>query len=94
MKFEFDPDENDILISERGISFQQVIEIIAEKGVLANISHPNQTKYPNQHMLIVEFNNYTYCVPYVLEKNIAFMKTIYPNRDYLFLIKETNYEKN
>jgi uncharacterized DUF497 family protein len=93
MKFEFDQNKNKILIAERGISFQQIIEVIAEKGVLANIPHPSQKKYPNQFMLIVEFENYTYCVPYVLNRNIIFLKTIYPNRDYLYLLKENNNEK-
>ena len=88
MKFEFDHDKNDLLVSKRGISFVQIIEIIAEKGVLANITHPNIAKYPNQFMFVVEFKNYTYCVPYVLDNDVAFLKTIFPNRDYMFLLKE------
>jgi uncharacterized DUF497 family protein len=93
MKFEFDHDKNDILASERGVSFSQIIDIIAENGVLANIPHPNKKRYPNQFMLVVEFNDYTYCVPYVLDNDVAFLKTIFPNRDFMFLLKEKNDEK-
>ncbi len=45
-------------------------------------------------MFIVEHDNYTYCVPYVLNNDIAFLKTIFPNRDYLYLIKGETDEKN
>jgi len=47
MEFYFDKDKNDILFHERGVTFYQVIETIAENGVLLDIEHPNKDKYPN-----------------------------------------------
>ena len=94
MNFDFDKTKNEILLSEREVSFEMVIEIIAEKGVLANIRHPNPEKYPNQFMFIVEMHNYTYCVPYVIDGDTIFLKTIFPNRNYLFLLQENDNEEN
>ncbi len=88
MKFDFDKAKNDMLIRERGVSFYQIMESIAEKGILLNIEHPNKEKYPNQFMFVVEYNNYTYCVPYIKTDNVIFMKTIFPNRDFIYLLKE------
>lgn len=88
MKLEFDPQKNELLFQERGITFYQIIEKIAEQGVLLNIKHPNPEKYPNQWMFVVEFENYTYCVPYVIDGDRYFLKTIYPNRKFLYLLEE------
>jgi len=88
MKFDFDKKKNLILIKERNISFYQVIESIADKGVLLDIEHPNPKKYPNQFMMVIEYNNYTYCVPYTKVNDVVFMKTIFPNRDFMYLLKE------
>lgn len=81
-----------MLIKERGISFYQVIETIAEKGILLNIEHPNKVKFPNQYMLVVEYDNYTYCIPYLKDKDKIFLKTIFPNRDFMYLLKEKKNE--
>ena len=94
MKFEFDKEKNELLIRQRGISFQQIIEAIAENGVLLNIEHPHKDRYPNQWMFIVEYNEYTYCVPYVKNRNVMFLKTIFPNRNFMYLIKEHPNEKD
>lgn len=48
-----------------------VLESIAEKGVLLNFDHPDQKRYPNQKMMIVNIDGYAYCVPYVVEKMIC-----------------------
>ena len=82
MEFDFDKQKNDIIFKERGVSFYQVIEVISEKGILLNIEHPNKDKYPDQKMFVIEINNYTYCVPYVINGNKYFLKTIFPNRNF------------
>ncbi len=92
MEFDFDKGKNEIIFKERGVSFYQVIEVISEKGILLNIEHPNKEKYPNQKMFVIEINNYTYCVPYVIDGNKYFLKTIFPNRDFLYLLKEDKNE--
>lgn len=42
--------------------------------------HPNQKKYPNQKILIVDVEGYAYLVPFVIEKEGYFLKTIIPSR--------------
>ena len=88
MEFDFDYEKNKLLLERRGVSFFQVIEVITEKGVLIDIEHPNKLKYPNQRMFVVEINNYTYSVPYVIDKNRYWLKTIYPNRKFQYLLEK------
>ena len=92
MEFDFNEDKNDLLFKNRGISFYNVIEAIAENGILANIDHPNKKKYPNQKMFVVQIEQYTYCIPYVIKGNKYFLKTIYPSRKYKFLLDEESNE--
>jgi hypothetical protein len=87
MEFAFDPKKNDILRSRRGVTFPMVIEAIAEKGILLNFPHPNKVKYPNQKVLVVELEGYTYCVPYVIDRNTWVLKTIYPSRHFKYLLE-------
>jgi len=87
MEFAFDEDKNELLFQLRGVTFAMVIEAIAEKGVLLNFDHPNQEKYPKQRVLVVEVNGYAYCVPYVIQGDTWFLKTIYPSRRFKYLIE-------
>lgn len=87
MKFDFNKNKNEKLFRERGVSFYNVIEAIAENGVLLNFEHPNKEKYPDQKMLIININDYAYCIPYVIEEDGTwFLKTIYPSRKFKYLI--------
>lgn len=90
MEFAFDPKKNDILRSRRGVTFPMVIEAIAEKGIRLNFPHPNKEKYPNQKVLVVELEGYTYCVPYVIDGNTWILKTIYPSRHFKYLLEEND----
>ena len=87
MEFIFDEQKNERIFQLRGVTFQMVIEAIAEKGVLLNFSHPNQEKYPNQRVLVVNMNGYAYCVPYAIEGDRWILKTIYPSRKFKHLIR-------
>ena len=87
MEFAFDSSKNDLLRRKRGVTFPMVIEAIAEKGILLNFDHPNPQKYPNQKVLVVELGGYAYCVPYVIQGDTWFLKTIYPSRRFKYLIQ-------
>ena len=87
MQFAFEEEKNDRLFRLRGVTFGMVIEAIAEKGVLLNFDHPNQQKYPQQRVLVVNLNGYAYCVPYVMEGDTWFLKTVYPSRRFKYLIE-------
>ena len=87
MTFDFNHDKNLKLFKERGISFYHVIEAIESSGILLNFDHPNKEKFPNQKILVVNIDNYAYCVPYVVNDDIWFLKTIFPNRKFKYLIE-------
>jgi len=87
MEFAFDSKKNEVLTARRGVTFQMVIEAIAENGILADFANPNQDKYPGQRVLVVELERYVYCVPYVIDGATWHLKTIYPSRRFKHLLK-------
>jgi hypothetical protein len=42
--------------------------------------NPNQNKYPNQMIIIIDIDGYVYFVPFVLCEKGFFLKTIIPSR--------------
>ncbi len=85
--YKWDKEKNEKLKIERGISFEQVTMHLERGDVLDIVAHPNQEKYPNQQLLVVEVYDYAYLVPFVENENGKFLKTIIPSRkatrDYL-----------
>ncbi|MBW2562923.1 MAG: DUF4258 domain-containing protein [Deltaproteobacteria bacterium] len=79
--------KNERLKTERGISFEQITMHIERGDLLDIVAHPNQSKYPNQQILVVKINDYVCLVPFVENENGKFLKTIIPSRkatlDYL-----------
>jgi hypothetical protein len=68
------------LKAERGISFEQVVMHIERGDILDVVQHPNQEKYPNQQIIIVDIDNYAYLIPFVEDENGKYLKTIIPSR--------------
>lgn len=79
-QFDWNADKNQLLILERGISFEEIVFAILSGGLRDDISHPNTEKYPNQRLFIVEIDGYVYLVPYVEAQEQIFLKTIIPSR--------------
>lgn len=79
--YQWNNEKNNELKDSRGIGFEQVILHIEQGNVLKIIQHPNQQKYPEQKILILNINNYAYLIPFVEHKNIKFLKTIIPSRN-------------
>ena len=86
-RIEWNKDKDKILVEARKISFKYVAEIITNKDIVAVIKHPNQKKYPNQKMFLINIKNYIYTIPFVEDEEKIFLKTIIPSRkatrDYL-----------
>jgi len=80
MRHEWNPEKNEQLKRERGVSFEQVLFHLAEGDVWKMADHPNQKKYPGQRIYFVNMDEYIYLVPYVIEQNCVFLKTIIPSR--------------
>ncbi|NUN64296.1 DUF4258 domain-containing protein [Pseudanabaena biceps] len=72
--------KNELLQRERGISFEDIVEAIANGYLLDSIKHPNSEQYPNQSVFVVNVKGYVYCVPYVVDESSIFLKTIFPSR--------------
>jgi len=73
-------EKNEILKSERGLSFEEIVYHIENDDELDVYPHPNQTRYPNQLISVVAINNYAYLVPYIESDDCVFLKTIIPSR--------------
>jgi len=76
----WNPDKNRKLIEERDISFENIVFSLQSGCLLDDISHPNNEKYPQQRIFVVEIDKYAYLVPYVENDEQIFLKTIVPSR--------------
>ena len=85
--FRWNPEKNEAVKAERGISFESIVVSIEAGRLLDILAHPNQAKYPGQRVLVVACDNYVYLVPFVEEEDYFFLKTVIPSRkatrDYL-----------
>ena len=87
MGFLFNEEKNRLLLKTRAVTFNDVIEAIAEYGVLKEYEHPNQQRYPGQRIMIVRINNYPHCVPFCVDGETIELKTVYPSRRFRHLIE-------
>ncbi len=79
--FDWSDEKNLKLKQERGVSFEEVVFAIESGGLIDVIPHPNQRKYSNQSIYVVNIGNYIYLVPFVREEtSTRFLKTIIPSR--------------
>lgn len=68
------------LVLRHGIRFQQVVDALEAGGLIADLEHPQRLRYPHQRMLIVAIDGYAVDVPYVEDRGVRFLKTLFPNR--------------
>jgi uncharacterized DUF497 family protein len=81
MKFNYNHEKNIKLIQERGIGFEEIIELIANKNLIKIVNHHNQVEYPNQKIMYVRYIDKVYLIPYIKESyGTLFLKTIYQSR--------------
>ncbi len=81
--YEYSADKNQLLIKERGISFEDVIAALDNGKLLDTIIHHNKVKYSNQETHIVDIGGYVYLVPFVKkDKQTVFLKSIIPSRKF------------
>lgn len=78
--FRWNPQKNELLKTNRGISFEEVVLAIESGGLLDIVEHPNSRRYPNQGVYVVAIAAYVYLVPHVEEPDYVFLKTIIPSR--------------
>lgn len=73
-------EKNQLLIMQRKLSFEMVLDRLEKQEVLARRSHPDKKRYPHQFMFIVELEGYICYVPFVENDDEIFLKTIIPSR--------------
>jgi len=92
MKFEWNPEKNEWLKKERGISFETIIFHLAQGDLWKVSDHPDQKKYPGQRIYYVKVEDYIYLVPHIKESKQVFLKTIISSRkatrDYIEELEE------
>ena len=76
----FDIEKNNKLKKERGINFDDAILAIAEGRVLDIKKHPNEDKYPEQFIAILQIEKYAYQLPFSIKNEFIILKTVYASR--------------
>jgi len=76
----WDEAKNKKLKESRGVSFEDVAQIILDKKYLAVLENP---VHPEQMIFIVRYKSYTYVVPFIIDTdNNIVLKTVFPSRKF------------
>jgi uncharacterized DUF497 family protein len=78
--FAWNSEKNEQLISEREISFEDIVVGIHLGNEVDIYDHPNQDRYPGQKISVVIVEDYAFLVPFVESDEEIFLKTIIPSR--------------
>jgi uncharacterized DUF497 family protein len=80
MNLVWDEDKSNRLKAERGISLEEVAQMILKKEYVEILKHP---KRPGQWLFLVPIGGYTHVVPFVIDsKGNVVLKTVYPSRKF------------
>ena len=73
-------EKNKDLQRDRGISFEEIAEIIMREEYIEILENPS---HPEQMIFIINYQNYTWVIPFVLEdEETIFLKTAFPSRKF------------
>ena len=73
-------EKNAKLRRERGVGFEDVLFQLNEGKILDIVDNPNNKRYPDQKVIVIEIKEYIYYVPFVEDEAEMFLKTIIPSR--------------
>ena len=73
-------EKNQLLLIQRKLSFEMVLEKMENNEILARKSHPDTKRYPHQFIFVLELEGYICYVPFVENDDEIFLKTIIPSR--------------
>jgi uncharacterized DUF497 family protein len=79
-QIQWSPEKNHKLITEREISFEDIVFALKSGELLDDLVHPNQERYAKQRIFVVAVDRYAYLVPYMEDENSIFLNTIIPSR--------------
>ena len=78
--FDWDPDKNEWLKRERGVTSEEILIAIDEGHILDIVEHLNKNRYPTQKIFVIRLYDYAYLVPFTEDEEKVFLKTIIPSR--------------
>jgi uncharacterized DUF497 family protein len=78
--FTWDPEKNEKLKAQRGVSFEDIVRRIERGDVLDILEHPDQERYEGQRLFVIKIEDYVCLVPFVEEEEQVVLKTIIPSR--------------
>ena len=73
-------EKNQLLIMQRGLSFEMVLEKIENQEIIERRTHPDTKRYAHQFIFVVALDGYICYVPFVENEEEIFLKTIIPSR--------------
>jgi len=79
LEFNWINEKNILLKRERNICFEDVVTAIENNKLLDSIKNQSEN-HQEQYCLIIDISNYVYIVPFVQERNLFFLKTMYKSR--------------
>lgn len=79
-RYDWNGEKNEWLRKVRQIAFEDVLYHLSHGGLLDTIDHPNQQRYPDQRIFVVNIDEYICLVPFVESDEAIFLKTIIPSR--------------
>jgi len=87
--FVWDKNKNALLKRKRGISFEDVVESLVERGPLWIDDHPRPENYPGQKLFAVLIGGYVFIVPFQETEDAIILKTIFPSRKATKIYRES-----
>ncbi len=88
MIFDWDPEKNEKIKRERGVSFEEIALLLGAGRVWAVTKHWNTEKYPNQRIFLIPIDGRIIAVPFVQDKDRIFLKTAFPSKKMTKLYNE------
>jgi hypothetical protein len=77
-KFNWNKEKNEKLLRERSFCFEDLID----KGKILDVVKNKSSLHPNQLELHIEYENYVYRAPFVIEEDgTIFLKTAHKDRN-------------
>ena len=80
IRVEWNNEKNEKLKEERDICFEDVERLILDGKLLDVKPHFNTKKYPDQKIMSVKLKGYIHYVPFVINYDTLFLKSIIPSR--------------
>jgi uncharacterized DUF497 family protein len=78
-KFRWSKRKNHFLRTERGISFEEIVEAMAQ-GRLLDVRENKSRNHRGQRIFIVDVHDYPWVVPFDETETEIILKTAFPNR--------------